>query len=119
MLYEVFKDITKEIKGIILDVGCGAGRTIKYILESDKHQKFVIGLDIDYNKLLNVLKIFAGDEIVSIIYGSSSSLPLRNFSIDIITNVFVFYELDAKLVDLTLYEISRILKKEWKPRSHR
>jgi len=112
-LEQALESIFKGLRGIVLDIGCGTGRNIKLLEKVSPRLTCIIGLDIDIVKLRRALKLISG-EITSFICGSTSSLPLRSQSVNVITTTLMFHELSGELVDPTLCEVWRVLKEEGK-----
>lgn len=75
---------------IILDAGCGPGDMTLTILENNKRDKYVIGLDANYNLLEVFLKRVEGkkDYFIDLVVGLFEETPLRKMSVDAIVTSF-------------------------------
>jgi len=109
-LEQALESVFKEFKGIVLDIGCSTGRNIKLLIRVTPRLTHVIGLDINITKLKGALE-YIPRGAVSLICSSASILPLRDQSIDVITATLMLHELSEELVNPTLDEVLRVLKK--------
>lgn len=103
-------NILIEPNYLILDIGCGGGRDIKYFAEFIKDGK-IYGIDysetaIYITKKINKENIKKG--IVEIYQGSVSSLPFKDNYFNLITGIEVYYFWPDLIGDLK--EIYRVLK---------
>ena len=100
----------RDIKGNILDLGCGRGKITKKIINLCGENSLVIGLDIDLKRLreaLNGLKEYGN---VSLICSTSTKIPLREDIVDHIVSFMTLHELYEDEIDATLDEAHRVLK---------
>lgn len=92
----------------VLDVGCGTGVLLPYLLEKVKEKGSVFALDFSWNMILKAKKNKAKKGI-HFINGSLEALPLKDQTIDYITCLDTFAHVtDQKKA---LYEMGRALKK--------
>jgi ubiquinone/menaquinone biosynthesis C-methylase UbiE len=92
----------------ILDICCGTGSTTYYL---SKKSNYVTGADFSIGMLEKAKEKCINS---SFILANISQLPFKNNSFDIVTCTFAFYEIKGELIDKTLSEIKRILKKDGK-----
>ncbi|MCV3482450.1 class I SAM-dependent methyltransferase [Campylobacter sp. CNRCH_2014_0184h] len=106
----VFKNFKKGSK--ILDLGCGAGRHVKFLAENNY---ITYGCDYSNNgvaytkKLLNHYGLTAQVELASV-----NKLPYENEIFDGILCWGVLYYNDQQIIEKAAQEIYRVLKKEGK-----
>lgn len=110
-LEQALRAIFRELKGVVLDIGCGTGRNIELLKRASPRLTHVIGLDVDIVRLKKALKLISS-EMASLICSSASALPLRSRSVDTVITTLMFHELSEELVDPTLREVLRVLKEE-------
>jgi|Deesub1362B_J571_1020462.scaffolds.fasta_scaffold00023_105 ubiquinone/menaquinone biosynthesis C-methylase UbiE len=108
---EALEEVLRDAKGLILDIGCGRGGSIKHLLEQEIDSSFIIGLDIDIERLSEASNEFRELERVDLVYSSSSHLPFRGESLDTVSCILLFHELFRDLVKPTLEEASRVLRR--------
>ena len=92
----------------ILDLGCGTGRALPYILEYAEDPRQIIGVDISMQMLSNMPEAIRSQ--YSILQGMIEFLPFREASVDVLLNCCVFPHLIHK--ELALREFHRVLKPE-------
>ena len=102
--------ISIEPDGIILDVGCGGGKTVQEMARVSSNGK-VYGLDysqdmVELSRKIN--KKFIREGRVEIRHGSVSSLPFPDGVFDLVT-AFESYYFWPNLID-DLKEVKRVLK---------
>lgn len=90
----------------VLDIGCGDGRIIKYILPVTKD---VIGLDIDPNAINLAKHKFADEPNLRLIEGDVFKLPFSTESFDVITLMLTLVNLGDRKAD-ALKEMKRVMK---------
>jgi ubiquinone/menaquinone biosynthesis C-methylase UbiE len=97
----------------ILDLGCGNGRNIKYLAETDRGFR-ILGLDFS----IRMLRI-AKDKLqqlgllknVEFAFGDISSLPFKNNSINAALSVATLHHLPSNKLRLkSLLELERVMK---------
>lgn len=102
-LFDV-KEKIKDEKGITcVDVGCGTGNLLLLLNEC-----YTIGIDFSKEMLYQAKKKLSKRMNCDLIRAEISHLPLKDSSVDIISNVNVFYQLQAP--EEFLKEANRILK---------
>jgi len=91
----------------LLDVGCGSGILIKYLLDANRGMK-LFGLDIT-PKMVDVAKRkFANDSSVEITLGSAVKMPYKDSSFDYVTCASSFHHHPDPLKSAK--EMVRVLK---------
>ncbi|OYT47618.1 MAG: hypothetical protein B6U85_04835 [Desulfurococcales archaeon ex4484_42] len=93
----------------ILDVGSGSGSFIKRLLNICNSHIYVIGIDIDEDRLRKA-KTIISDHLVDLITCDASNLSVRSESIDIVTLFLTLHEIEENLVDNVLSEIRRVMR---------
>ena len=110
---EYFVDLTgMDNNSKVLDICCGTGSTLKYIKQKVNSEKGIcIGIDFSDGMLEK-----AKEKIPEawFLLCSVAEMPIKNHIFDVVTCTFAFYELKGELVDRTLLEIKRVLKKNGK-----
>jgi SAM-dependent methyltransferase len=106
--------ITIDPEDVILDIGCGGGRTLKLLAGRAPSGK-VFGVDhsdemVNLSKRTNRELVEEG--LVEIIHGRVSSLPFSTEMFDLVTAFDTFYFWPNQVKDLK--EIIRVLKPEGK-----
>lgn len=97
-------------KRIYLDLGTGTGRIVRLLLTLTPHR--IYALDQSSSMLDYFQKIFKNElekKIAQTIHASSTRIPLKDSSVDLITSIHLFKHL--KDIQPTLREIKRVLKK--------
>ncbi len=94
---------------VVLDFGCGAGRLASALAERSTH---VIGIDISEPMLRTAQQIVPPSlrVNVSLIASSSSTLPLRAASVDIVYTSLVLQHMPSHLALGYVREFMRVLK---------
>lgn len=92
----------------LLDWGCGCGRIVRHIIESDTSLGRVVGVDIDAVNINWCKKNLRGAEFHTT--GLQPPLPFDNESFDFIHGNSVFTHLNDIHQDLWLEELARVLK---------
>jgi ubiquinone/menaquinone biosynthesis C-methylase UbiE len=100
-----FVDHFSDNNGRLLDVGCGAGYTLKHIRERFNHVD-LIGLDISAFALRSARK---DDKKTSFIRGDAEHLPIRTGSLDYTTSFNLLEHLPEPMK--AMEEHYRVLKK--------
>lgn len=107
----VFRNF-KNLKGAkVLDLGCGAGRHVKFMIdeEIDAYGVDISKEGIDYTKKITNSKI---DNKLCV--SSSNKLPFDDNFFDGIISYGVLYYMDLENIKKSIKEIHRILKKDGK-----
>jgi len=97
------------INTVTLDVGCGRGTSTKRILEICKGASYVVGIDIDANRLAIAKNALRDDPRIDLVCATASQLPFRSGCVNIVFAINVLHELDSKLVDEAICEMRRVL----------
>ena len=71
-----------KIRGVVLELGCGDGKSLSGILGSDADM--VVGLDHSKRALEACERRFAGDQKVGLVLGDAMALPFKDLSFDTI-----------------------------------
>jgi ubiquinone/menaquinone biosynthesis C-methylase UbiE len=112
MIDQSIHNLLRNVGGNILDIGCGRGRVIKSLLETNGIDRFIIGLDMDIEKLNEAVAELNRHHNVSFICSTSSMLPIRDNAIDNVISMMMLHELYIEDVEPTLDEAYRVLKSE-------
>jgi len=105
-LGKLFARLDFPARSRILDLGCGTGRALPYILERARNPEQIIAVDISAQMLRNMPTRLRSQ--CSILQGMIELLPLRDASVDVLLNCCVFPHLIRK--ELALREFYRVLK---------
>ena len=92
---------------VMLDLGCGYGRSAKLLKEVCK--SYVIGVDVDFEKLCSGRDTLSDLGGLDFICADAASLPLRDSSIDSVTAVLTLHEVGEAVIDRVLEEVRRVL----------
>lgn len=104
---KIVKLLDPKQNSSLLDVGCGSGILIKYLLETNRGMK-LFGLDIT-SKMVEVAKRkFANDPNVEITLGSAIKMPYKNNTFDYVTCASSFHHHPDPLKSAK--EMVRVLK---------
>jgi len=101
---EYVEEFLSEVKGLILDVGCGAGRNLI------KNKKYVA---FDFaEKLVLLAKEKAENEKINALFSvaSADAIPFKNSTFDGIMSMNVIHVLEGKSKTLAIKEIFRVMK---------
>jgi ubiquinone/menaquinone biosynthesis C-methylase UbiE len=93
---------------IVLDVGCGTGYGASELSAVVSARAIVIGIDIWREGIIYCHSRY-GDR-ASFIQASALNLPFRENIFDLVTSFQVIEHIDAKMVNLYLEEVKRVLK---------
>lgn len=91
----------------VVEIGCGNGFFLKYLIYKKLNFKLIMGVDISFNALLNAKKRLV-DEII-LIQADSNNLPFINNILDNVVTQATLHHI--KEAEISLGEINRILKK--------
>lgn len=101
-------DLNSKIK--IVEAGCGAGRTINFLLQNGVKESNVVGIDIDSQLLAYAQKRFPRAQYIQ--NSISEQLPINNNYYDLITCHNVLHYLNEKHFVRTLKNFYSWLKKD-------
>jgi len=109
-LNKFLKDFDNRENMITLDVGCGDGRFVEYLLQNGFTK--VIATDIDLRPLISLSKFVKEKNLedrVMIIRCSANKIPIKKSKIDLILAIGVFYYMNEEFEE-SISESNRILK---------
>jgi len=105
----IVEEVLSKVKGRILDVGCGHGRSIKFVNNACHGECYIIGLDVNCRKLNRALEVLRNINL-DLICANALNIPLRSNSIDAVMASLVLHEVEVGLVDLVVEEAFRVLR---------
>lgn len=94
----------------ILEVGCGFGRNIKFLIENDVKVKKITGCDIS-PKMIKKAKEYVLDKSVDFIVADVLALPFKDRSFDLVLVHGLFMHIKPKDLERAISEVLRIGKK--------
>jgi ubiquinone/menaquinone biosynthesis C-methylase UbiE len=96
-------------KDLILDLGSGAGRHLKYLSEENIP---CIGMDLAWNGLTSAQKMMSGEGFHSELCQAdmSDALPFASNLFDAVISIHVIFHNPVEKLKFTLNEIKRVLK---------
>ena len=106
--------VDKYLKSLVgssthaLDIGCGTGHSIKYLLDLGVKEKNVLGVDMNPDMLRVARKNLPK---VQFITTDLSNLKLKKSNYDLLLSVMVFHYLSEKKLRKVIENISEFLKK--------
>lgn len=104
------RDARSSGKGLrLLDVGCGTGRLLSYVMDSWPGLA-AVGLDLSQPYLDHAAKLLASWPGVELHRGLAEKMPFADETFDAVTCVFLFHELPRKVRKQVAFEIGRVLK---------
>lgn len=107
----IIQEISKIVKGDVLDFGCGTGKIILKLLEKNLDISLT-GLDISENQLDILRNKIPTNKYVNLICYNSNNLPFTDNTFDFVISSWVLGTVeDNDKRDLILKELKRILKK--------
>jgi len=106
-LLKKVKDINPES---ILEIGCGFGRNIKFLLNEGIDPKKILGLDISRKMLRNARK-HIGNKDVSLIHSDVKQLPFKDSSFDLVLVHGVLMHVEPQKIEKVIREIKRVAGK--------
>jgi len=92
-----------EPNALILDLGCGSGRDLRYFSSLDYN---VVGLDYSFN-LCELARQFSEQPVV---FGDFTSIPFENNTFDAVWSIGSLLHIPRCLLRPSLSEIHRVLK---------
>lgn len=115
MRRSVLAEISKELKAkdqrqqVCLDLACGTGRFLHQILQAFPKLQ-LSGLDLSPHYCEAARMAVRRWRQAEIIEGAAEAMPLEDNSVDIVTNIYLFHELPARVRPQVISEVFRILK---------
>ena len=107
---QIIQNVFADLRGFIVDVGCGSGRSTQMLLESTGGKDLqVMGLDIALQAVHDA-RLQIRSSCVSFIRASATHIPLRSRSCDAVITMLTLHELPAQQLPQVLREVHRILK---------
>jgi len=94
---------------IIIDIGCGIGKSLYAICKKCGSRSYIIGLDLDCLKLVKA-KDLVQDIYVELICCDVTKLPIRNESITTITMILTLHEVEESLINELFKDLIRVLR---------
>ena len=79
----------------ILDVGCGLGYWLRYLVELGASPGYLIGVDLSIER---IIKAKLKNSSINLIHGSGSALPFKPDSFDMVMQVLVFSSIHEKSI---------------------
>lgn len=100
--------IERACGSLMLDVGCGYGKSTSLLEEVCS--SFVIGVDVDCEKVFKARELLSSKSNIDFIYADASHLPIRSSSIDSAATILTFHEVEEKIFDRVIEEVYRVLQ---------
>lgn len=104
----------KEIKKInpkrILEVGCGFGRNIKFLIGSGVDPKKIVGIDIS-SVMIKKARKYVKNKNVKLFIANASDLPFKNKEFDMVLVHGVFMHIKPQDINQSLDDVLRVTKK--------
>ncbi len=91
---------------IVLDIGCGNGRIMSYLIDKGVDAKNVTGLDSS-SDMIKIAKSDIPD--AKFVEGKAEELPFKDNTFDLITSTMMLHNLNTKEAEKMLKKIGRIL----------
>lgn len=106
----ILKKIKRIKEGKILEIGCGFGRNIKFLIENNISPNRLVGIDISPNMLIKAEELI-NNKKVKLVESDALSLPFvdKIFSAVLIHGVFM--HIKPKDIDKGIKEAIRVSKK--------
>ncbi len=104
----ILREVCFQPRDTILDLGCGTGRILPYIVQTAPQPSNIVGIDLS----LNMLKSVAWEKraFCHLAQGLAEELPLRDRSVEVIMNYCIFPHFMDKAA--VLREYYRVLKSD-------
>lgn len=94
----------------ILEVGCGFGRNIDYLVRNGYPAAQITGVDIS-SKMILKAKRFLKNKNITLLVADSMKLPFSSSAFDLILIHGVFMHIEQKNIDKSFQEVMRVSKK--------
>lgn len=106
--------ILQKIKDVkpkhILEIGCGFGRNIKFLINNGINPKKITGVDISPKMIKHANKYIANNSI-RLLVADACNLPFRHREFDLILIHGVFMHVPPKEIQKVIKEVLRVSKK--------
>ncbi|MCC0017263.1 MAG: class I SAM-dependent methyltransferase [Rhodobiaceae bacterium] len=93
----------------LTDVACGTGRYLRMLREAFPRLRLT-GIDLSESYLREARRHIGSRYPVRLVMGNAEALPLPDESQDIVTSVFLYHELPAKVRRVVAGEFARVLR---------
>lgn len=103
----MIKKIKKDKPKRILEVGCGFGRNIKFLLESGIDSDKIEGSDISQS-MIKLAKKYINEKNIKLKVAEISNLPYKNKEFDLVLVHGVFMHVKPKNIKSALKEVLRV-----------
>lgn len=97
-----------EVRGVVLDVGCGTGRALVHLAGSARPEARLIGIDPADNMRAIARERAHGHSNIRILDGRFEEIPLESRSVDYLYSIFAFHW--TADLDVAVSELARVLK---------
>lgn len=104
------KIITRKKPNTILEVGCGFGRNIKFLIDSGFNPGSITGIDIS-SEMIKKAKKYTKAKSVKFMTASVLDMPFNTSQFDFTLSHGVLMHIKPKDVENALHEITRVSKK--------
>jgi SAM-dependent methyltransferase len=100
------------IIGSVLDLGCGNGKNLKYLVE--QYADYGLGYDISETAIGHARELAGGLNIDYRVRSIGEKFPLRDESMDVILDITSSNSLNQQERNIFLHEVHRVLKPDGK-----
>jgi len=102
----------KELKPeSILEIGCGFGRNINFLIKNGIEAEKIIGVDIS-SKMIDKAKEYLKKGTVRLIVADANNLPFKNKEFDLVLIHGVFMHVKPENIEKVITESLRVSKKD-------
>lgn len=105
----MLKKVKQTKPKTILEVGCGFGRNIKFLLENNIKSQ-ITGVDIS-PKMIELAKKYVGKDKVKLLVADAKELPFADREFDAVLVHGVFMHVKPEDIQETIREVLRVTKK--------
>lgn len=103
----MFKKIKQENPKTVLEVGCGFGRNIKFLIEKGIQPERITGIDIS-SVMIRKAKSYIGKCQVKLFVGDVCSLPFKRRAFDVVLMHGVLMHVKPQDVEKAAGEVARV-----------
>jgi len=96
-------------RNVLLDVGCGTGRFLKFVKSVQPELK-TVALDLSEPYLERARKALKRERGVRFVAAPGEKMPLADVSVDMAVSIYLFHELPPKVRAGVAREVARVLK---------